>query len=382
MKKVVFISFLLAMVAVSAYAQQGDFLKLAGPYLGQTPSGMIPEKGTWNFNQQKVWEIDKAGNEDFARPGEPRIGHKGILYLRDFDKKFSYILDAEGALLKKFAYEGENLDVSKYINCFTFGENVVIGAMDQLHFYTSDGELIKSVPNNIFMRFPLAFINKSEYLVAPGALTGLPAGIAEITKVNLESGKDEKFAEIKLSEEEKAFPPGGVIVGLTPQIVAAYDDKNERIYFCKNSEYKIFVADADGKILNSFASEPERINVSLDARKEHLRFFLKDAPDERITSIAKGLPDKLAYFHKIQINDGFLYIFRMSEFSTKSSEQIIDIYSLDGKFLYAGTIQFENGLSLRNVNGVQIRGNCLYALLADAKGKSKIVKYKIDIPAG
>jgi hypothetical protein len=380
MKKVVFISFLLAIATVSVYTQQGNFPKLKGPYLGQTPPGITPKKGTWNFNQQKVWEIDKAGNEDFGRPGEPRIGNKDILYLRDFDKKFSYIFDAEGTLLKKFAYEGENNEVSRYINCFTFGENVVIGAMDKLLFYTSDGELIKSVPNNIFLRFPLAFMNKSEYLVAPGALTGLPAGIAEITKVNLESGKDEKFAEIKLSEEEKALPPGGVIVGLIPQILATYDDKNERIYFCKNSEYKFFVSDSDGKILNSFGREPERINVSLNARKEHLSFFLKDMPDERITSIAKGLPGKLTHFHNIQINDGFFYIFRMTEFSTNLTEQVIDIYSLVGEFLYTGTIQFENGLSLKNVNGAQIRGNSLYALLSDKNGKSKIVKYKIDIP--
>ena len=103
-------------------------------------------------------------------------------------------------------------------------------------------------------------------------------------------------------------------------------------------------------------------------------------PDERITSIAKGLPGKLAYFHNIQINDGFFYIFRMTEFSTKLTTQVIDIYSLAGEFLYTGTIQFENGLSLKNVNGVQIRGNSLYALLSDKNGKSKIVKYKIDIP--
>ncbi|MCD4735176.1 MAG: hypothetical protein K8R53_03975, partial [Bacteroidales bacterium] len=339
-----------------------------------------PKQGTWNFNQQKVWEIDKAGNEDFGRPGEPRIGNNGILYLRDFEKKYSYIIDAEGALLKKFAYQGEDKDVSMYINCFTFGENVVIAAMDKLHFYSGVGELIKSVPNNIFARFPQAFMNKSEYLVAPGALSGLPEGIAEITKVNLESGKDEKFAEIILSEEEKALPPGGVIVGLIPQILTTYDDKNERIYFCKNSEYKIFVADLDGNILNSFSREQERINVSLDARKEHLSFFLDDMPDEEITNMAKELPGKLAFFHNIQINNGYLYIFRMTEFSTKLTKQVIDIYSLDGKFLYTGTIQFENELSLKGVNGLQIKGNSLNALLADENGKIKIVKYTIDIP--
>ena len=96
--------------------------------------------------------------------------------------------------------------------------------------------------------------------------------------------------------------------------------------------------------------------------------------------MAEKLPRKLAYFHHIQVNDGFLYIFRMSELSTKTTRQAIDIYSLDGEFLYAGTIQFENGLSLKSVNGFQIKGNSLYALLTDENGKSRIVKYKIDIP--
>ncbi|TFG77771.1 MAG: hypothetical protein E4H23_08415 [Chrysiogenales bacterium] len=380
MKKLILVGYLLAIVAVFVSAQQGDLAKNMGRDPGQSLHDIKPEKGTWNFNKRKVWEIDKAGNEAFGRPGEPRIGDKGILYLRDFDKKFSYIFDADGALLKKFAFQGEGKELSNYINCFTFGETVVIGAMDKLHFYTGDGELIKSVPNNIFIRFPLAFMNKSEYLVAPGALAGLSAGMAEIVKVNLESGKDEKFAEIKLSEEEKTLPPGGVIIGLIPQILAAYDENNKRIYFCKNSEYEIFAADADGRILNRFARKTERINVSLDARKEHLSFFLEDMPEERITSMAEKLPGKLAYFHTIQVNEGFLYIFRMSGLSTKTTRQAIDIYSLDGEFLYAGAIQFENGLSLKTVNGIQIKGNSLYALLQDESGKSRIVKYKIDIP--
>ena len=367
-------------MTIDISAQVKYFHEFAGPYPEQTLPGITSKEIIWNFNQQKVWEIEKAGNEDFGRPGEPRIGNKDILYLHDFDKKFSYIFDAQGELLKIFAYEGENKEVSRYINCFTFGDNVVIGAMDKLHFYTSDGKLIKSVPNNIFARFPLAFMNKTEYLVAPGALSGLPAGTTEIIKVNLKSGKDEKFAEVKLNEEEKSLPPGGVIVGLTPQILATYDDKNERIYYCKNSEYKIYVADLNGNILISFGKELERINVSLDDRKEHLRFFLKDRPDEAITNMAKGLPGELAYFHNIQVNNGFLYIFRMTGFSRKYTKQEIDIYSLDGEFIYTGAIQFENGLSLKTVNGVQIRGNSLYALLLNEDGKSKIVKYNIDIP--
>ena len=159
---------LLLLGTMGVRAQVKDFQNVAGPYPGPM-SGFTSEESTWDFNPQKIWEIDKAGDEDFGRPGEPRIGAKGILYVHDFDKRLSYIFDPQGKLIKEFAHEGEDEEVSRYINCFTFREYVVIGAMDKLHFYTSGGELIQSVPNNIFGRFPLAFFNKTEYLVAPGA---------------------------------------------------------------------------------------------------------------------------------------------------------------------------------------------------------------------
>jgi acetyl esterase/lipase len=89
MKKAIRIGYLTAIVTISVYAQQGDFPKPTVPNPGQTPPVKTSETGTGNFNPQKVWEIDKAGNEDLGRPGEPRIGDNGILYLRDFDKKFS-----------------------------------------------------------------------------------------------------------------------------------------------------------------------------------------------------------------------------------------------------------------------------------------------------
>jgi Tol biopolymer transport system component len=43
MKKLIFISYLLYIAVISVHAQQGDFPKLTGPYLGQKPPGMTPE---------------------------------------------------------------------------------------------------------------------------------------------------------------------------------------------------------------------------------------------------------------------------------------------------------------------------------------------------
>lgn len=43
MKKWIFISCLLLISAITIYAQQNDFPKLTGPYLGQKPQGDVPE---------------------------------------------------------------------------------------------------------------------------------------------------------------------------------------------------------------------------------------------------------------------------------------------------------------------------------------------------
>ncbi|MBE0655504.1 MAG: hypothetical protein IH594_17005, partial [Bacteroidales bacterium] len=42
MKKLILISFVVA-VALTTVAQQSDFSKLRGPYLGQNPPGLTPE---------------------------------------------------------------------------------------------------------------------------------------------------------------------------------------------------------------------------------------------------------------------------------------------------------------------------------------------------
>jgi len=44
MKTLVFVNCLLLIAALIACAQQSEFSKLTGPYLGQTPPGATPEK--------------------------------------------------------------------------------------------------------------------------------------------------------------------------------------------------------------------------------------------------------------------------------------------------------------------------------------------------
>ncbi|MCK4978623.1 MAG: hypothetical protein KAS36_16935, partial [Anaerolineales bacterium] len=143
----------------------------------------------WAFEMEKVWEIKQIGEDELLRPAEPRVADDGTLYYHDFERHLSYIIDGDGKLVSTFAPRGSDEgEVPMYLNCFPAGDHVVICAMDKLHLFTKQGQFVKAVPNNPFVRFPLAFKNENEFWVAPGALGDAPGGIAVLTHINLASG--------------------------------------------------------------------------------------------------------------------------------------------------------------------------------------------------
>ncbi len=229
-----------------------------------------PLKGEWNFAPAAVWSIDRAGADTLMRPGEPRVSRDGKLYFHDFDRHLSYIVGEKGELLGTFAGMGEGPGlVSRYVNCFTSDGRVIVGAMDKLHFYDSEGRFISSTPNNIFASFPLVFTSDDVFFTGPGALANLPDGKASIRRVNVTSGETKPIHEFTMGPDEQV-KFGGVILGVIPQIDMAYDPQGGRLYFARNDRYEIFVSDLDGKIVDSFGLPKERVPVTEDDLKHHL----------------------------------------------------------------------------------------------------------------
>jgi hypothetical protein len=341
-----------------------------------------PAKGTWNFKPKKVLEITKAGDEEFGRPREQRIGKDGILYLRDFDKKYSCIFSPDGKLLKIFASQtGNPPEISMYLNCFIVGDKVVIAAMDKLHFYDKSGNLIKSIPNNIFERFPLAFINENKFYLGPGALAGLPQGKGRIVCLDVTNNTETTFMDITLSDSEKKIPPGMVILGVIPQILMAYDEQNQKVYYAKNTEYKINIADESGNVLGSFGRNIPKVYISGEQKKEHMAANLgSQVPVEMMNRMVNNMPDSLTYFHSMIINKGLVYLFRMTQFSKLNTTQEIDIFSKDGVYLYKGILEFKDG-TFANMGDVQIKDDIMVVRLVDKEGKPVIAKYKINVPS-
>ncbi|MBW2638269.1 MAG: hypothetical protein JRC86_12270, partial [Deltaproteobacteria bacterium] len=304
----------------------------------------------------------------------------GTLYYHDFERHLSYIIDGDGKLVSTFAPRGRDEgEVPFYINCFPAGDYVVICAPDKLHFFTRQGQFVKAVPNNLFVRFPLAFKNENEFWVAPGALGDAPGGLAVVTHVNLASGEETNVHEFALSDEEKKPTGGGVIVGLTPQAKMGFDRQSDRVYFGKNSDTVIYRLAGDGGKVESFSFTGARQSVSETDKRNHFAKF--NIPEERVALMIGALPDQMAYYNRIQVVDGLVYMFSAESIGHAQTGQVANVFSPDGRHLYYGRIQVEEGWHIYSTpENLQLAHGFIYAVQENDVGDKKIVKYRIVLP--
>lgn len=333
----------------------------------------------WKFQTQKIWEINQVGEDSLLRPAEPRIADDGTLYIHDFERHLSYIIDSTGKPVGSFAGRGTGEgEVQFYINCFPAGDYVVICDMDKLHFFTKQGQFVKAVPNNLFVSFPLAFKNENEYWVAPGALGDAPGDSAMVTHVNLATGEEATTHAFARSAEESVPTGGAMVIGLTPQIKMGYDRQADRIYFGKNSDNVIYRLTGGTGKADTFSFTAARYPVSETDKKN--QFAKSDIPEEVAASLIGALPDSMAYYNRIQVVNGLVYLLSAKDIGDAQTGQDVNVYSPDGRHLYQGRIQVEDGWHISNPDNLQLADGFVYAVQENDTGDRKIVKYSIELP--
>lgn len=333
----------------------------------------------WAFEMTKVWEVQAVGEDSLLRPAEPRVADDGTLFVHDFERQISYIIDADGEPVGTFAPRGNDEgQVLFYINCFPAGDHVVVCAPDKLHFFTGEGEFVKAVPSNLFVRFPLAFKDENKFWVAPGALGDASGDSAVVTEVDLASGAEKPVHAFALSDVEQRPTGGGVVVGLTPQAKMGYDRQSDRVYFGKNSDTVIYRLTAGAEKIESFSFTGSTQPVSEADKRAHFGRF--DIPEERLAPMIEALPDQMAYYNRIQVVDGLVYLFRAEGLSHAQMGQVVNVYSPDGRHLYHGRIQVEEGWHISGPDNLQLAAGSVYAVQENEAGAKKIVKYRVELP--
>jgi len=348
-------------------------------FCGQTSIKDHPIKGEWNFHPEKIWEIDKAGEENFGRIAELLVSDKHNMYVRDFENNISYIFNKKGHFVRKLAPQGNGEgQLSHYLNRFLTGDKIVLASPDKLHFFSQEGTFDHAVENNPFLRFPLYFIDENEFIYAPN-FPQSPWNQKKLIAHDIPSGNDKilvDFSEPGTESEQAPQGPMIMIFSLTPQVKFAFDGK--KMVFGRNDQYKIFTADQDGKILSSFDLQRERMIASLDDKQQH--FADSNIPEEHVEKIISQLPDEMTYFSHIEMINGLIYIFVVTSMEPKVTSQQIDIFSEQGEYLYRGNIDFGAKHKFGSPSNLLIIDENVYVILENDQGKQSLMKYRIKLP--
>ena len=93
------------------------------------------------------------------------------------------------------------------------------------------------------------------------------------------------------------------------------------------------------------------------------------------------MPDEATYFNRIDIVNRLIYVF-VPYVKSATPQQEIDIFSLDGKYLYRGVIRVGSDLNIvfSDFKNLIIKNNHLYVVVEDKEGARKLAKYKVVLP--
>jgi hypothetical protein len=346
---------------------------------GQAPLKDNPSKGEWRFSPEKIWEVDKAGDNDFGRVAELLVLDDGRVCLRDFGKNISYLFDGNGRFVKTFAPQGkEDGQLPFYLNRFRAGGKIVLAAPDKLHFFSSDGVFERAVPNDLFQRFPLSFIGEDEFICAPN-FPRSPVQERKLTLVDLKTGQDRVLVDFSgPGRQGETAPPGPMLMifGLTPQVRFAAE--GGRMFFGRSDRYEIFVADRSGRVLSSFGLDRERLTASLEDKRKQIAGTR--IPDDQKEKIIAQLPSEMTFFSHIEAIKGLVYVFAVNDLEQRTGSQRVDIFSETGEYLYRGRIGFGEGLEFGSPANILLTDGYAYVVLVNGQGKQTLAKYRIKLP--
>lgn len=342
-----------------------------------------PLKGDLNFELKREWTVEGAGNVPFAWIQQILVSGEGTLYV--FDRKIgvNYIFSSDGSYKGTFGSKGEGPGEAKYQRGLLYGDGkVVIDDRDHLSYFTADGKFLRNAAVKNPYYIPFAFLNRDEIVTAPR--TALAASEkdnkGEILRFNLNTQTQSVIDEFPIftggtyKDENVQFSV--YIPELTPAVIIGTG--GQVVYYGMSDCYKINRVTLDGKKQASFVL-PDRKKKKVPDRAIVDYFGRKGIkiPEEILKKLLKGLPGETTYFSQIEIHNGLLYVY-VSDMERRDTQQI-DIFSLDGKYLYRSFIRVPEAL-LISINPFII-GNYIYLVLEDNDGELMIGRYKTTLPS-
>ncbi|MBN1271539.1 MAG: 6-bladed beta-propeller [Candidatus Aminicenantes bacterium] len=355
------------------------------PLSSKTKNRDRPIKGEWDFEPVKVWQINQAGEDVFGHPFSLRISERGKLYIFDTRNEINYIFDSEGNFIKQFAKRGQGPgEVSGQGRTFLVNDTVIISGMTGFHYFTSEGDYLRTARQTGSNLPPHLFLNEDELIAAP--LTGYhtPEGKGKILLQNLKLGSEKVMTDFSSFEGgvgrsgEQLFDI--VVIGLSPLLTIGQGHK--KIYWGMSDSYLIHIADLEGNEVDSFSINRKPARISNRKKKEY--FGRSDLPADALSQIINSFPNALTHFHRIEMHNGLIYVFvpELDMEARRARIRQVDIFSPEGKYLYRAKFELEEGLKLlfSPLENLVIQGNFMVSACELEDDTIVIVKHRIRLP--
>jgi hypothetical protein len=347
-----------------------------------------PLKGEWDFKTEHVWTIGKAGDEPLARPGALLVSDDGTVYVYDPKNRENYMFNKDGQFIKSFAGQGEGPgEVRGQGPFFLVNDKIIIPEWGRVHYFTKNGDYIESKAFTGVQRRPVFFLDENELVLVSVVPQDEPDGIGEITAQNLQSGKMTGIKKFPLFMGGTAGSGKNelhvIFNALSPIMTVGYDPVQKKIYYGNSDSYQIYVTDLKGNHLHSFSFSVQRKKrkVPTAVKKERFERLYQSFPKDVIDQLYKSVPDEATYFNRIDIVNRLVYVF-VPYVALTTPQQEVDIFSLDGKYLYRGVIRVGSDLNIvfSVFKNLIIKNNHLYVVVEDKEGTRKLAKYKVVLP--
>jgi hypothetical protein len=344
-----------------------------------------PAEGEWDFKMEKVWEIEKAGDEIFGLPFSMTVSDDGMLYVFDPKNGFNYIFDKDGTFINAFAKEGQGPgEIISQERTHLVGDKVIIQGTNGTHYFTKQGEYVKTIKQEEIQRDPRIFIDEDNIVSAPLTAVFLPEGKAEIIRRNIKTGEEVIIADFTLTQTGIAASGSQVVdmivIGLSPLMTLGFHDG--RLYWGMSDSYLINISDMDGKKITSFSVDRKKKRISDNFKKKYFRDL--NLPEDMLPQIIKSYPNKLTFFHRIEVHNDLIYVYVPDLDLDLGQAKIkqIDIFSQEGKYLYRAGVNFGKNLThlFSPLNNFVIKEDYIYAACEREDDTIVILKYKAAFP--
>lgn len=342
-----------------------------------------PLKGDWNLELKLVWEIDRAGSELFLQPDGLLATDDGSLYVHDGMNRTNYIFDRDGRFVRSFGKRGQGPgEIQDQKSFFLAGQKIVVVDTAKLHYFSRNGDFIRSESNYYYRRRPALFIDEHRFIAAPIGIFEAFEGKGKIVVADLDSRRETVIHEFLIFSGGTArvgrMVGSLIIEGLTPLMTIGYFDG--RIYYGMSDNYAIQMADLSGKKLGKFSLQRQKRKVSPEEKAERFEDYPQMSRQGR-RQIMETTPDVVTSFTRVEPHQGLLYIFEPEVI--RRNLQAIDIFSPEGRYLYRSKIDVDEGLTMMPQQSANplLTDTHLYVALADEDLKVRIRRYEISLPS-